>query len=376
MIITLGESDSQRKFQFFQLMIAFYRLTAGGWRGIGAERAAIHRPSAGERVVGKGHGWLSCHSDADAKGRRCAPTVSGSGSHVVSLKTGVEEIRLYQVSVGVGGQVFDGQQLAAIGEQTFHILQADHLLGIQRRILVLLPIQLQLHGSEALLQPHQPLGEGMNRLRQIFRVPADSKREGIGGHRLCGRDADDNTDPNAGQGGGDSRNRRRTPGMAAVDRYVRPCLRASQTVTLAHRCRPQRRPGLASFVIPLAGALAAAWFPSAASLAQGQQSGGTAASGPGAKGAQVYCFMRGGGNDHQVSWNAAYAVIKRQSDRLFKTSPEHAAVMITESVVQNPDVYPDCSRYLGDLFRKPEPQPDAGASTDKGGVTRSERLGQ
>lgn len=164
--------------------------------------------------------------------------------------------------------------------------------------------------------------------------------------------------------------------MAAVDRYVRPCLRASQTVSLAHRCRPQRRPGLASFVIPLAGALAAAWFPSAASLAQGQQSGSTAASGPGAKGAQVYCFMRGGGNDHQVSWNAAYAVIKRQSDRLFKTSPEHAAVMITESVVQNPDVYPDCSRYLGDLFRKPEPQPDAGASTDKGGVTRSERLGQ
>ena len=50
------------------------------------------------------------------------------------------------------------------------------------------------------------------------------------------------------------------------------------------------------------------------------------------KGAKIYCFMRSSGNDHSVSWNAAYAVIKRQGGQLFKTSPEHASVMITEAV--------------------------------------------
>ena len=83
----------------------------------------------------------------------------------------------------------------------------------------------------------------------------------------------------------------------------------------------------------------------------------------GGKGAQIYCFMRNNGNSHQVSWDAAYAVIKRQSDKLFKTSPEHAAVMITEAVVQNPSVYPDCGRYLGDLFSKPEAKPEASSSS-------------
>jgi hypothetical protein len=77
-----------------------------------------------------------------------------------------------------------------------------------------------------------------------------------------------------------------------------------------------------------------------------------------------------------VSWDAAYAVIKRQNDKLFKTSPEHAAVMITEAVVQNPSVYPDCGRYLGDLFTKPEPKPESGTTTAPAGVSRSERLGQ
>ncbi|NDG75197.1 MAG: penicillin amidase [Synechococcaceae bacterium WB8_1B_136] len=72
----------------------------------------------------------------------------------------------------------------------------------------------------------------------------------------------------------------------------------------------------------------------------------------GGKGAQVYCFMRSAGNSHDVSWNAAYALIKRQSASMFKTSPEHAAVMITEAVVQNPGSFPDCGRYLGSLFEK------------------------
>ena len=68
------------------------------------------------------------------------------------------------------------------------------------------------------------------------------------------------------------------------------------------------------------------------------------------KGAKIYCFMRSSGNDHTVSWNAAYAVIKRQGSGVFKTSPEHASVMITESVVNDPGNFPDCGQFLGDLF--------------------------
>ena len=78
------------------------------------------------------------------------------------------------------------------------------------------------------------------------------------------------------------------------------------------------------------------------------------------KGAKIYCFMRSSGNDHRVSWNAAYAVIKRQGGQLFKTSPEHASVMITEAVVQDPGNFPDCGRFLGDLF---------GGSPNKASIT-------
>jgi hypothetical protein len=68
------------------------------------------------------------------------------------------------------------------------------------------------------------------------------------------------------------------------------------------------------------------------------------------KGAKIYCFMRSSGNNHKVSWNAAYAVLKRQRSGLFKTSPEHASVMITEAVVNDPGSFPDCGQFLGDLF--------------------------
>lgn len=109
--------------------------------------------------------------------------------------------------------------------------------------------------------------------------------------------------------------------------------------------------------------------------------------GPGGKGAQVYCFMRNNGNVHEVSWTASYALIKRQSAGLFKTSPEHAAVMITEAVVQNPGTFPDCGRFLGDLYAprtpgstatSPEPSPTAisvvgGGKAGGSGMTRSER---
>lgn len=72
----------------------------------------------------------------------------------------------------------------------------------------------------------------------------------------------------------------------------------------------------------------------------------------GAKGAKTYCYMRSVGNTHKVSWEAAYALIKRQNANLFKTSPGHAAVMITEAVVNDPAAYPDCGKYLGDLYVK------------------------
>ena len=83
------------------------------------------------------------------------------------------------------------------------------------------------------------------------------------------------------------------------------------------------------------------------------------------KGAQVYCYMRSNGNDHAVSFEASYALIKRQSSGVFKTSPEHAAVMITETVVEEPGSYPDCGRYLGDLFgRKSSKKSSSAASTN------------
>jgi len=72
----------------------------------------------------------------------------------------------------------------------------------------------------------------------------------------------------------------------------------------------------------------------------------------GKKGAKIYCFMRSNGNNHEVSWSAAYAVIKRQGGSLFKSSPEHASVMITEAVVEEPNGYPNCGQYLGDLFKE------------------------
>jgi len=94
-----------------------------------------------------------------------------------------------------------------------------------------------------------------------------------------------------------------------------------------------------------------------------------AASTPGGKGAQVYCYMRSSGNSHDVSWVAAYALIKRQSASMFKTSPEHAAVMITEAVVQNPGSYPDCGKYLGSLFEKAAARDAAAAAAAAGSGT-------
>ena len=90
-----------------------------------------------------------------------------------------------------------------------------------------------------------------------------------------------------------------------------------------------------------------------------------------AKGAKIYCFMRSSGNDHKVSWKAAYAVIKRQRSGMFKTSPEHASVMITESVVNDPGNFPDCGQFLGDLFGGNTQPATAAALANSSSVTEN-----
>jgi hypothetical protein len=119
--------------------------------------------------------------------------------------------------------------------------------------------------------------------------------------------------------------------------------------------------GLLGGTLPAAAQSRSSDAGASGAAASGVAASGVAASGvaatsventPGGKGAKVYCFMRAAGNTHQVSWDAAYALIKRQSDSLFKTSPEHAAVMITEAVVNNPSTFPDCGKFLGDLYAK------------------------
>ena len=67
-------------------------------------------------------------------------------------------------------------------------------------------------------------------------------------------------------------------------------------------------------------------------------------------GADIYCFMRNGGNNHEPSWQASYQFIKNKEQGLFKTSPKQAASLIVEEVVQDPTKYEDCISYLGDLY--------------------------
>jgi len=67
-------------------------------------------------------------------------------------------------------------------------------------------------------------------------------------------------------------------------------------------------------------------------------------------GADIYCFMRNGGNPHEPSWQAAYQFIKSKKQGLFKTSPKQAASLIVEEVVLDPIKYENCITYLGDLY--------------------------
>ena len=66
-------------------------------------------------------------------------------------------------------------------------------------------------------------------------------------------------------------------------------------------------------------------------------------------GAEIFCTMRDGGNDHESSWEAAYSYIKKQKGGLFKVSPKNAAAQITETVIREKDQFNYCVEYLDNL---------------------------
>ena len=70
----------------------------------------------------------------------------------------------------------------------------------------------------------------------------------------------------------------------------------------------------------------------------------------GSFGAEIFCTMRDGGNDHESSWQAAYSYIKKQKGGLFKTSPKQAAGQIVETVVRERDKFSYCVEYLDQLY--------------------------
>ena len=69
----------------------------------------------------------------------------------------------------------------------------------------------------------------------------------------------------------------------------------------------------------------------------------------GSFGAEIFCSMRDGGNDHESSWEAAYTYIKKQKGGLFKVSPKQAAAQITESVIRDRESFSYCVEYLDQL---------------------------
>jgi len=66
-------------------------------------------------------------------------------------------------------------------------------------------------------------------------------------------------------------------------------------------------------------------------------------------GAEIFCTMRDGGNDHESSWDAAYSYIKKQKGGLFKVSPKNAAAQITETVIREKEKFSYCVEYLDQL---------------------------
>ena len=66
-------------------------------------------------------------------------------------------------------------------------------------------------------------------------------------------------------------------------------------------------------------------------------------------GAEIFCTMRDGGNDHESSWEAAYSYIKKQKGGIFKVSPKNAAAQITETVIRERENLGYCVEYLDNL---------------------------
>ena len=66
-------------------------------------------------------------------------------------------------------------------------------------------------------------------------------------------------------------------------------------------------------------------------------------------GAEIFCTMRDGGNDHESSWDAAYSYIKKQKGGFFKVSPKNAAAQITETVIREREKFKYCVQYLDNL---------------------------
>ena len=66
-------------------------------------------------------------------------------------------------------------------------------------------------------------------------------------------------------------------------------------------------------------------------------------------GAEIFCTMRDGGNDHESSWEAAYSYIKKQKGGFFKVSPKNAAAQITETVIRESEKFQYCVEYLDNL---------------------------
>ncbi len=66
-------------------------------------------------------------------------------------------------------------------------------------------------------------------------------------------------------------------------------------------------------------------------------------------GAEIFCTMRDGGNDHNSSWEAAYTYIKQQKGGIFKVSPKRAASQITETVIRESEKFSYCVEFLDNL---------------------------
>ena len=73
-------------------------------------------------------------------------------------------------------------------------------------------------------------------------------------------------------------------------------------------------------------------------------------------GAEIFCTMRDGGNDHNSSWEAAYTYIKQQKGGIFKVSPKRAASQITETVIRENEKFSYCVEFLDNLHPNRELQ--------------------